>query len=155
MSDFKYSADSINQIIENNKLNQVCMQGVYRDLQKLKPVIEKIYDDYIFYLNYWENDAPYHGWLWDEDDGRLENQAKITDEITEKFKEIYALILAGLGERCENNDSDETCQSEAIKEFAERLKSSIYINTDLLVYQCGEVESVIDDVVKEMVGETE
>ena len=80
------------------------MQGVYRDLQKLKPVIEKIYDDYIFYLNYWKNDAPYHGWLWDEDDGRLENQAKITDEITEKFKEIYALILAGLGERCENND---------------------------------------------------
>ena len=104
MSDFKYSADSINQIIDNNKLNQVCMQGVYRDLQKLKPVIEKIYDDYIFYLNYWKNDAPYHGWLWDEDDGRLENQAKITDEITEKFKEIYALILVGLGERCENND---------------------------------------------------
>ena len=105
MSDFKYSADSINQMIDNNKLNHVCMSGVYRDLQKLKSLIEKFYDDYIFYLNYWKNDAPYHGWLWDEDDGRLENQAKITDEITEKFKEIYALILAGLGERCENNDS--------------------------------------------------
>ena len=91
MSDFKYSADSINQIIDNNKLNQVCMQGVYRDLQKLKPVIEKIYDDYIFYLNYWKNDAPYHGWLWDEDDGRLENQAKITDEITDNFKETKSL----------------------------------------------------------------
>ena len=104
MSDFKYSADSINQIIENNKLNQVCMQGVYRDLQKLKPVIEKNYDKNIYYKKKRKNDAPYHGWLWDEDDGRLENQAKITDEITEKFKEIYALILAGLGERCENND---------------------------------------------------
>ena len=45
-------------------------------------------------------------------------------------------------------------KSEAIKEFAERLKSSIYINTDLLVYQCEEVESVIDDIVKEIVGET-
>lgn len=44
---------------------------------------------------------------------------------------------------------------EAIKEFAERLKSSIYINTNLLVYQCEDVESVIDDIVKEMVGETE
>ena len=44
---------------------------------------------------------------------------------------------------------------EAIKEFAERLKSSIYINTNLLVYQCEEVESMIDDIVKEMVGETE
>ena len=43
---------------------------------------------------------------------------------------------------------------EAIKEFTERLKSSIYINTDLLVYQCEEVESVIDGIVKEMVGET-
>ena len=80
------------------------MQGVYRDLQKLKPLIEKFYDDYIFYLSYWESEAPYHSWDWSEDDGRLENQAKITDEITEKFKEIYALILAGLGERCENND---------------------------------------------------
>ena len=37
---------------------------------------------------------------------------------------------------------------EAIKEFAKRLKSSIYINTDLFVYQCEEVESVIDDIVK-------
>ena len=42
--------------------------------------------------------------------------------------------------------------TEAIKEFAERLKSSIYINTNLLVYQCEEVESMIDDIVKEMVG---
>ena len=45
--------------------------------------------------------------------------------------------------------------TEAIKDFAERLKSSIYIKTNLLVYQCEEVESVIDDIVKEMVGETE
>ena len=46
-------------------------------------------------------------------------------------------------------------KAEAYKEFAERLKSSIYINTNLLVYQCEEVESLIDDIVKEMVGETE
>lgn len=46
-------------------------------------------------------------------------------------------------------------KSEAIKEFAERLKSSIYINTNLLVYQCEAVESVIDDIVKEMVGDTD
>ena len=44
--------------------------------------------------------------------------------------------------------------TEAIKEFAKRLKNSIYINTNLLVYQCEDVESVIDDIVKEMVGET-
>ena len=46
-------------------------------------------------------------------------------------------------------------KSEAIKEFTERLKSSIYINTNLLDYQCEDVESVIDDIVKEMVGDTE
>lgn len=46
-------------------------------------------------------------------------------------------------------------KSEAIKEFAERLKSSIYINTNLHVYQCEEVESVIDDIAEEMVGETD
>lgn len=45
-------------------------------------------------------------------------------------------------------------KAEAIKEFAESLKNSIYINTNLLVYQCEAVESMIDDVVKEMVGET-
>ena len=45
-------------------------------------------------------------------------------------------------------------RAEAIKEFAERLKSSIYINTDLLVYQCEDVETVIDDVAEEMVDET-
>ena len=57
--------------------------------------------------------------------------------------------------RCDQlNKELKTAKSEAIKEFAERLKSSIYINTNLLVYQCEEVESVIDDIVKEMVGET-
>ena len=45
--------------------------------------------------------------------------------------------------------------TEAIKEFAKKLKNSIYINTNLLVYQCEDVESVIDDIVKEMVGDTE
>ena len=44
-------------------------------------------------------------------------------------------------------------KAEAYKEFAERLKSSIYINSNLLVYQCEAVESMIDDIVKEMVGE--
>lgn len=46
-----------------------------------------------------------------------------------------------------------TAKSEAIKEFVERLKSSIYIDTNLLVYECKEVKSLIDDIVKEMVGD--
>ena len=44
-------------------------------------------------------------------------------------------------------------KAEAYKEFAERLKSSIYIDTNLLVYECREVKSLIDDIVKEMVGD--
>lgn len=55
-------------------------------------------------------------------------------------------------ENCGNWILDKTV-SEAIKEFTERLKSSIYIDTNLLVYQCEAVESMIDDIVKEMVGD--
>jgi hypothetical protein len=33
----------------------------------------------------------------------MKNQAEITDGITDRFYEIYALILSGLGERCEEN----------------------------------------------------
>ena len=101
MTSFTYSADKINKMIDDNGYKPATMTGVRDDLLDLKPIIEKLYDDKIFYLNYWENDAPYHGWVWSEDDGRMKNQAVITDGIIEKFKEIYALILAGLGERCE------------------------------------------------------
>ena len=100
MSDFRYSASQINDIIKRLELSPVCMVGVKNDLQKLKSVIEKVYDENIFYLNYWETDAPYFGWRWSEDDGSMENQKRITEGITDKFKEIYALILAGLGEQC-------------------------------------------------------
>lgn len=103
MSDFKYSSEEINQMIEDNGLQKVCMQGVYNDLQKLKPVIEEIYDKHIFYLSYWKNECGYHGWDWNEDDGKMKNQAEITDGITKRFKEIYTLILSGLGEKCEDN----------------------------------------------------
>lgn len=41
-------------------------------------------------------------------------------------------------------------KSEAYKEFAERLKSLIYINTDLTVYQCDDLKDIIDDLVNEV-----
>ena len=104
MNSFKYSAKTINKLIDEYKLDPVCMQGTQRELERLKEHIEKFYDDYIFYLSYWKSDAPYHGWLWSEDDGSMKNQAEITDGITHKFYEIYALILSGLGERCEGSE---------------------------------------------------
>lgn len=107
MSDFKYSASQINGIIKSLELSPVCMVGVKNDLQKLKSIIEKVYDENIFYLSYWETDAPYFGWSWSEDDGSMENQKRITEGITDKFKEIYALILAGLGEQCKGIETKE------------------------------------------------
>lgn len=105
MSDFKYSADKINKMIEESGLQKVCMQGCHNDLEKLKPIIEKLYDEHIFYLSYWKSDCPYFGWDWSKDNGTMKNQADITDGITEKIQEVYALILAGLGEKCEENNT--------------------------------------------------
>ena len=104
MSDFQYSADKINKMIEESGLQKVCMQGCYRDLERLKPIIEKLYDENIFYIDYWVSECGYHGWEWGKDDGRLKSQKDITGGIHQKFMEIYALILAGLGEKCEENN---------------------------------------------------
>ena len=49
MSDFKYSAKRINKIIDESGCQKADMYGVYNDLKKLKPIIEKIYDEDIFY----------------------------------------------------------------------------------------------------------
>lgn len=99
MSNFKYSAEKINKLIEEYNLSPARMYGVYNDLNKLKPVIEKIYDEHIFWLSYWKGECGFHGWDWSEDNGRMKDMAIITDGITEKFLEIYALILSGLGEK--------------------------------------------------------
>lgn len=102
MSCFNYSDKEINGMIVASGLDEVAMQGVHRDLEKLKPLIEELYDKHIFYLTYFLSDAPYHG--WDLQSEPMKNMSAITEGITKKFKEIYALVLAGLGEECESND---------------------------------------------------
>ena len=99
MDKFNYSKDKINQAIQESGLQKVAMAGVYSDLRELKTIIENLYNDHIFYLSYWENDAPYFG--WDASSDSYKNMVAITDGITNKVKEIYALILAGLGEKME------------------------------------------------------
>ena len=69
---------------------------------------------------------------------------KLREDIEKLKIENQSLRAAANSYKMHYNEA----KSEAIKEFAERLKSSIYINTNLLVYQCEEVESVIDDVVE-------
>ncbi len=90
---FKYSKDSINKIMEGLNFNKVPMQGFYDNLLRIKTEIEKFYDDNIFWLGYILNDAPYHGWNAEN----LSEMREIDREICKKFKEIYAIILKGLG----------------------------------------------------------
>ena len=99
MNKFYYSRDDIKKYIKEHNLKKVCMKGVYNNLKRLKPIIEKVYNnDDVFYLDYWVNECAYHGWEWNKDDGTLANQKIISEEIMRKFIEIYALILGGLGE---------------------------------------------------------
>ena len=89
------------------------------------------------------------------DNNRLDKLA--LDLINRQKAEIEALKIKNQSLRSAANSYKlhyNEAGTEAIKEFAKRLKNSIYINTDLLTYQCEEVGSVIDDIVKEMVGET-
>lgn len=106
MNSFTYSADKINKMIDDNGYKPATMTGVRDNLLDLKPIIEKLYDDKIFYLDYWQSECAWHGWDWSKDDGTMANMAKITTGITDKFLEIYAMILGGLGERCEKEDVD-------------------------------------------------
>lgn len=98
---FKFLGTDINNKIDENNLNKVCMEGTFRELKHLKPIIEMFFSRYIEYLDYWKGECGYHGWNWNDDDGTIKNQALITSGITQKFIEIYALILSGIGERCD------------------------------------------------------
>lgn len=42
------------------------MRGVFNNLKKLKPIIEVLYDDKIFDISHFADDAPFFGWVGDE-----------------------------------------------------------------------------------------
>ena len=65
---------------------------------------------------------------------RLKNEIKIT-------KDAYTMLQT----------KNEIIKSEAVKEFAERLKEIVKFTDD--TYECWEIEGYIDNLVKEMVGE--
>lgn len=48
---------------KNEGAGRVALQGVYDNLLNLKPEIEKFYDAFIFYLDYWKTDAPFFGFF--------------------------------------------------------------------------------------------
>lgn len=111
-NDFAYSWRKINELIDKLGTHKAAMYGVTHDCEKLKPIIEKLYTDQIFYLSYWESECVFHGWNWNEDDGTMKNMADITDGITHRFQEIYALILSGLGMRFMKDENDEVVLKE-------------------------------------------
>lgn len=82
------------------------MLGVIEDLKRLKPIIEKLFEDNIAYLSYWESEAPFHGWLWEKDGRTMKDMATVTNGITNHFIDIYTLILAGLGEKMVDDDEN-------------------------------------------------
>ena len=67
---------------------------------------------------------------------KLKNEIQIT-------KDAYIMLQT----------KNEIIKSEAIKEFAERLKEIVKFTDD--TYECWEIEGYIDNLVKEMVGEKE
>ncbi len=98
---FGFARKQINELMTkfriDNDLRPACMVGFHKDLKNMKERIEKDYVDNIFYLDYWEDDCGYFGWDWSKDDGTLASQKYITDSIINRYLEIYALILLGLG----------------------------------------------------------
>lgn len=91
---FKYQTKEIKELKDRFNYSKVKMSGFYKDLVKLKSEIEKFYDDNVFYLGYSLDDAPFHGWEGKE----LEEMKEIDREIHNRFLEIYAIILCGIGE---------------------------------------------------------
>ena len=99
MSKFEYSAKEINAMIAANNadgMGKATMVGVINDLRKLKPILENLYDESIFYLSYWRGECGYHG--MDTQSDTVKSRERITDRITQKIEEAYALVLTGLGE---------------------------------------------------------
>jgi hypothetical protein len=90
----KYSESTIKEIKDNMNYSKATMTGFYENLLKLKTDIEKFYDDNMFYLGYELSEAGYHGWSYEH----TKDMKEIDKDICQKFKEIYAIILCGIGE---------------------------------------------------------
>lgn len=105
---FAYSAKTINEMIIDSNIQKIEITGVYNNLKKLKTSVEELYDNDIFWFGYCLDEAPHFGRSWSNDMVNLKNIKSIDDGINQKIKEIYALILAGLGEKCKVEVSNES-----------------------------------------------
>lgn len=102
---FAYSKNRLAKLIEQYKaldLKEATMSGVHSELEHLKGFIEEFYKRNIFYLDDWIGECGFHGWDWSKDDGSMKSMKYITEGIVDKFIEIYALILVGLGQEADD-----------------------------------------------------
>lgn len=81
---------------------KVPMVGMRKDLFDLKVKLEEIYGD-IFYMGYPLMDAPYHGWYGDA----LTKMYDIQKRIESLARELYAVVLVGIGEDCADGERRE------------------------------------------------
>lgn len=100
---FSYSAEKINQKIDSYGGATVHMVGVANDIARITKAVEEIYADRVFYLNYWTSDAPFLGWTRETHGKQMDEQWFFTKSITDKFIELYALLLAARGLRMEED----------------------------------------------------
>lgn len=87
------------QYYRNSRYEKVPMVGMREYLFDLKVKLEEIYGD-IFYMGYTLMDAPYHGWSGEP----LKKMNDIQSRIESLARELYAVVLVGLGEDCSNGE---------------------------------------------------
>ena len=89
----KFYKEEIDNLMREINYSKVSMEGYYINLKRIKDRIEIMFDRDIYPIGHALDDAPFFGWEGE----RLNNMRLLYDEIDKKVKELYALILCGLG----------------------------------------------------------
>lgn len=77
------------------KYQKATMDGVYKDLEKLREDLVELYYNRLFWLDYFKADAPYMG--WDPNSPEYKNMVNLTKDIKTMFLKAYVLTEKGLG----------------------------------------------------------
>lgn len=91
--------ETINDMIDKSGIQQVEINGMYRDLFEIGGHIEEVLR-IIFGIGHALTDAPFMGWKGE----RLKELWRVQKELEQKAKELYAIILAGTGRKVGEND---------------------------------------------------
>lgn len=82
---------------KNENYDKAAMEGVWKDLEKLREQLLDLYYPLVFYLNYYKADAPFLGWK--VSDPSYQNMMKITEDINTLFLQIWVIVEKGLGNK--------------------------------------------------------